>query len=72
MADLAVGVSGEDVDGISNVGAVHVIYGKPIDGLKPTFLCPVRPETSPCDQFWTQTIHNEIHDIAESGDGMGR
>ena len=73
LADLAVGVSGEDVDGISNVGAVNVIYGTPSNGLKPTFLCAVRPEASPCDQFWTQKIHNEIQrDNAESGDGMGR
>jgi FG-GAP repeat len=73
FADLAVGVSGEDVDGISNAGAVNIIYGTSSNGLKPTFLCPVRPEASPCDQFWTQKIHNEIQrDNAESGDGMGR
>jgi hypothetical protein len=60
-ADLAVGVPGEDVDGISNAGAVNVIYGNPISGLVPIF-----------DQFWTQKIHNEIQrDNAESGDGMG-
>jgi len=64
-ADLAVGVSGEDVASpsgtIVDAGAVNVIYGILISGLAPIF-----------DQFWTQKIHNEIQrDNAESGDGMG-
>ena len=60
-ADLAVGVPGEDVSGISNAGAVNVIYGSHISGLVPIG-----------DQFWTQKIHNEMQrDNAESGDGMG-
>jgi FG-GAP repeat len=61
VADLAVGVPGEDVSGISNAGAVNVIYGNRFSGLVPIF-----------DQFWTQKIHNEMQrDNAESGDGMG-
>jgi hypothetical protein len=63
FADLAIGVPGEDVDGISDAGAVNVIYGNIISGLDPL-------ETH--HQFWTQKIHNELQrDIAERGDGMG-
>jgi uncharacterized protein YaaQ len=62
-ADLAVGIPGEDVDSISNAGAVNVIYGNHISGLVPL---------GTIHQFWTQKIHNEIQrDIAESGDGLG-
>jgi hypothetical protein len=65
-ADLAVGVSGEDVGGISNAGAVNVIYGSHISGLVPI------SHQFWTDQFWTQKIHNETQrDNAESGDGMG-
>ena len=62
----AVGVSGEDVGGISNAGAVNVIYGSHISGLVPI------SHQFWTDQFWTQKIHNETQrDNAESGDGMG-
>jgi hypothetical protein len=61
--DLAVGIPGEDVDGISDAGAVNVIYGNHISGLVPL---------GTIHQFWTQKIHNELQrDIAESGDGLG-
>ncbi len=61
IADLAIGVPGEDIDGISDAGAVNVIYGSLNTGLVPIG-----------DQFWTQKIHNELQrDNAESGDGMG-
>ena len=62
-ADLAVGVPGEDVDGISNAGAVNVISGSHTSGLIPI-----------SHQFWPRLFsarnHNETQiDNAESGDG---
>lgn len=63
--DLAIGVPGESVSGISGAGGVEVIYGSP-SGLS---------ATSPrADQFWTQ---NNINSLAgtdrfpEQFDGFG-
>ena len=62
-ADLAVGVPGEDVDGISNAGAVNVISGSHTTGLVPI-----------SHQFWPRLFgarnHNETQiENAESGHG---
>jgi hypothetical protein len=64
-ADLAVGVPGEDVDGILNEGAVNVVYGSHTSGLVPI-----------SHQFWNRWSgilnHNETQiEHVESGDGSG-
>ena len=56
--DLAIGSPGEDVGGISNAGAVNVIYGAP-GGL-----------TDVGDSIWTQDTAG-IEDVAEAGDQFG-
>jgi hypothetical protein len=60
IADLAVGVPGEDIDGILNAGAVHVIYGTTA-GLSST--------AGPGSQFFPKTI-NPFGDV-RPGDGLG-
>ena len=56
--DLAIGVPGEDVNGIVDAGAVNVIYGS-ASGL-----------TSANDQLWHQDSAS-VEDIAASGDFFG-
>jgi FG-GAP repeat len=58
-ADLAVGVSSEDVGGVVDAGAVNVIYGSGV-GLD-----------RPGNQFWHQDVSG-IFDDAEAGDEFGR
>jgi len=58
--DLAIGVKDEDVDGIKNAGAVHVIYGSAI-GLHTGNVPPA--------QFWHQDMG--IEDKAEAKDKFG-
>jgi FG-GAP repeat protein len=58
FSDLAIGVHGEDVNGVSDAGAVNVIYGSS-SGL-----------TSSGDQFWTQDSSG-IESSAESDDHFG-
>jgi hypothetical protein len=58
FADLAIGAPGEDVVGVADAGAVHVIHG--------AFIGP-DPATS---QLWSQDSNN-IVEIAESGDNFG-
>ncbi len=58
FADLAIGVSGEDVGSIVDAGAVEVLYGSP-EGLAPVG-----------DQFWTQDSR-AMTDAAETGDTFG-
>jgi FG-GAP repeat len=58
QADLAVGVADENVEAISNAGAVNVLYGSS-DGL-----------TAAGDQFWNQDATG-ILDSAETGDHFG-
>ena len=63
--DLAVVVPGEDVDGISNAGAVNVISGSHTSGL-----VPISHQFWP-RLFWAQN-HNETQiDNAKSGNGSG-
>jgi disulfide bond formation protein DsbB len=57
-ADLAIGVSGEDVESITNAGAVNVIYGS-ASGL-----------TSSGDQIWHQDSTG-IEGACEAGDWFG-
>jgi FG-GAP repeat len=59
--DLAIGVQGEDLDSISDVGAVEVIYGSS-SGLS---------ANSPrADQFWTQDSA-DVNDGKEANDNFG-
>jgi FG-GAP repeat protein len=60
FADLAIGVSSEDVGTISDAGAVNVLYGSAA-GLQ---------ATAPDDQFWTQDSPG-VQDQAETGDEFG-
>ncbi|HYZ91316.1 MAG TPA: FG-GAP repeat protein [Actinomycetota bacterium] len=61
--DLAIGVPGEDLDGVVNAGAVNVIYGsKSGDGRLST--------TQISDQIWSQNYEG-VEDVAESGDVFG-
>ncbi|HKO62935.1 MAG TPA: FG-GAP repeat protein, partial [Pyrinomonadaceae bacterium] len=60
IADLAIGVPGEDIDGIENAGAVHVIYGTTA-GLSST--------AGPGDQFFPKTLNP--FGIVRAGDGLG-
>jgi hypothetical protein len=61
QADLAIGVPGEEVGGMSQAGAVHVIYGS-ADGLSAT--------AAAAAQFWTQNSA-AVEDVAETGDVFG-
>ncbi len=56
--DLAVGVDGEDIGGISDAGAVNVIYGS-ASGL-----------TAAGNQVWFQDVDG-IEDTCEAGDHFG-
>ena len=58
-SDLAVGVPGQDVDGRSNAGGVHIVYGNDPNGLQ-----------AADDQFITQNSQG-VDDKAESGDRFG-
>jgi hypothetical protein len=58
--DLAVSARTEDLTGISNAGAVNVLYGSPA-GLQ---------ATSPADQFWNQDSP-DVEDQAEVEDEFG-
>ena len=58
--DLAIGVFGEDVDGISSAGAVSILFGT-AGGLQ---------ATSPADQFLFQGDQG-IRDTPETGDNYG-
>jgi disulfide bond formation protein DsbB len=58
IADLAVGVRFEDVNGLANAGAVNVLYGS-ASGL-----------TAAGNQFWHQDS-TDIEDVAEAGDEFG-
>ena len=58
FADLAIGAPGEDVVGVDDAGAVHVLYGGFIG---------TDPGTS---QIWSQASNN-IADQAETGDNFG-
>jgi hypothetical protein len=58
--DLAVGVPFEDLDGVSNAGAVEVLYGGP-QGLQ---------TGRPPDQLWSQGS-NGVRDRKERGDAFG-
>jgi hypothetical protein len=60
FADLAIGVSSEDVGTIADAGAVNVLYGSGA-GLQ---------ATAPDDQFWTQDSPG-VQDLAETGDEFG-
>jgi hypothetical protein len=57
-ADLAVGENGKDVDGATDAGAVHVLYGSAA-GLSATG-----------NQLWTQNSAGVL-DQSEAGDGFG-
>lgn len=57
--DLAVGVPGEDFNGLENAGAVNVIYGGPTNGLH-----------NVGDQLWTQDSPG-INGVAEADDFFG-
>jgi hypothetical protein len=58
FADLAAGVAGEDVDGLTDAGAVTVLYGSA------TGISAAR------DQWWSQDTQ-EILDQGEAEDGFG-
>jgi hypothetical protein len=58
-ADLAIRILGEDIDGVTNAGAVSVLYGSP-RGLS---------ASSPDDQFWTQDSPG-VQDQAETNDSF--
>jgi hypothetical protein len=57
--DLAIGVDGQDVIGINQAGAVHILYGSYQIGL-----------TGDGDQVWHQEV-GAIHSIAETRDQFG-
>ena len=59
FADLAIGVSGEDIGTINEAGAVNVIYGSSSSGL-----------TSEGNQFWHQN-RGGIADTSESNNQFG-
>ncbi|HWB20537.1 MAG TPA: FG-GAP repeat protein [Phycisphaerales bacterium] len=56
--DLAIGVPDEDIDGVSNAGAVHVLYGSS-NGLR-----------TDNDDLWTENT-NHIPSTCEAGDSLG-
>ena len=58
FADLAIGVPGEEIDGLLDAGAVHVLYGS-ASGLTETGM-----------QFWTQNDKGTPN-AAGAGDGFG-
>ncbi|MDZ4700523.1 MAG: FG-GAP-like repeat-containing protein [Rhodothermales bacterium] len=58
FADLAIGVPGEEIDGLVDAGAVHVLYGS-ASGLTETDM-----------QFWTQNDRGTPN-AAGAGDGVG-
>ncbi len=58
FADLAMGVPGEEIDGLIDAGAVHILYGS-APGLTATGM-----------QFWTQNDRGTPN-AAGAGDGMG-
>ena len=60
--DLAIGVFGEDLGSVINVGGVEVIYGSS-NGLSATL--------AHADQFWTQE-NVDIDDSAEASDQFGQ
>jgi FG-GAP repeat protein len=60
-SDLAICVSYLDVDGVSDAGAVEVLYGSAA-GLQ---------ATAPDDQLWSQNSPG-VHGEAEAGDAFGR
>jgi len=59
VMDLAVGVPAEDVDGVINAGAVHIVYGT-----RGRLLDPDK------DEIWDQNAG--LLDTAEVGDNFGR
>lgn len=60
IQDLAIGVPLEDIGGIFNAGAVHVLYGS-LAGLQ---------TSSPVDQFWRQDSPG-VDNFSEPGDEFG-
>jgi hypothetical protein len=58
-ADLAVGVPGEDLDGITDAGAVAILYSAGATGLAST-----------SNQFWSQNA-TDIAGVAEASDRFG-
>ncbi len=64
IADLAIGVSGEDVLGIENAGAVHVIYGTS----QRLMAAPQAP--IPANQFWHQDSPG-MENLCETNDYFG-
>ena len=64
-ADLAIGVSGELVDGAQGAGAVNVLYGSGIGLIVGLELLGV-----PQNQLWTQNSPGVLG-VAEKGDGFG-
>jgi hypothetical protein len=59
-ADLAIGVPGESVAGLSEAGSVNMLYGSD-DGLQ---------DVSPHDQNWHQNSSG-VKDVVEEGDRLG-
>jgi hypothetical protein len=60
FTDIAAGVRFEDIDQVSNAGAVNVLYGSPL-GLQAIL---------PDDQFWYQGSP-DVGDVAEANDRFG-
>lgn len=58
--DLAIGVPGEDLNGQSNAGAVHILFGHANEGL-----------SAAGDQFWYQGAATGLDDSPEAGDKFG-
>jgi hypothetical protein len=65
-ADLVITVYLEDVDGIHDAGAVHVLYGSS-GGLQ-----VLGGAVAPDDQYWTENTPGMSGDGAEIGDNWGR
>jgi hypothetical protein len=61
FADLAIGIPREDVSGVTNPGAVAVLYGT-AGGLQ---------AADPNDEFWSQDTTN-VNDVSEKGDWLGQ
>jgi hypothetical protein len=59
VADLAIGVIAENVDGRKSAGAVNILYGSP-EGLQ---------APDPADQLWTQNSP-DVSEVAEYNDRM--
>jgi hypothetical protein len=66
-ADLAIGVTGEDIGTVMEAGAVNVLYGSLFFGLWPT---AIGPDHGSPDQFWTQDSSG-VEDDAENRDCFG-